>query len=34
MPTCIVGKDRPQLLGGPDAYIKIGDYLIPAYTKA
>lgn len=34
MPTTIVGKDRTQLLGGPDAYIKIGDYLIPAYTKA
>ena len=32
LPTIIVGKQRDQLLGRPDAWLKWGDYLIPAYV--
>lgn len=31
LPTTLVGSKREQILGEPDAYIKIGDYLVPAY---
>lgn len=32
VPTTIVGSFRDQLLGRPAAYLKVGKYLIPAYT--
>lgn len=33
LPTVIVGEERTQLLGKPTTYIKMGDYLIPAYKE-
>lgn len=32
LPTTIVGTDRSQLLGKPATYLKLGNYLVPAYT--
>lgn len=32
LPTTIVGTDRSQLLGKPTTYLKLGNYLVPAYT--
>lgn len=32
VPTTFIGASRDQLLARPDAYIKIGDYVVPAYV--
>ena len=32
LPTTMYGDHRKGLMGGPDKWIKLGSYLIPAYT--
>lgn len=31
IPTTIIGTVRDKVLGKPDAYLKLGEYLVPAY---
>lgn len=34
LPTTMYGDHRKGLMGGPDTWIKVGDYLVPGYTVA
>lgn len=34
IPTTIFGSSRDRLLGAPDIWIELGDYIVPAYSKA